>query len=61
MSKTHKNSFFTPSGLRAMVDCVMVKQMKQYEVVAKFNVLTQTVRKWIKRFREEGGSGLEDR
>ena len=44
-----------------MVDCVLVKKMKQYEVVAKFNVHTQTVRKWVKLFKEEGESGLEDR
>ena len=61
MSKTHKNSIFTPSGRRAMVDCALVKKMKQYEVVAKLNVYIQTVRKWGKRFKEEGESGLEDR
>ena len=44
-----------------MVDCILVKKMKQYEVLAKFNVHTQTVRKWVKRFKEEGESGLEDR
>ena len=61
MSKTHKNSILSLSGRRAMVDCVLVKKMKQYEVAAKFNVHTQTVRKWVKRFKEEGESGLEDR
>ena len=35
--------------------------MKQYEVAEKFNVHSQTVRKWVKRFKEEGESGLEDR
>ena len=61
MSKTHKNSILTPSGRRAMVDCILVKKMKQYEVAKKFNVHTQTVRKWVKRFKKEGESGLEDR
>ena len=34
--------------------------MKQYEIVAKFRVHTQTVRKSVKRIRKEGESGLED-
>lgn len=35
--------------------------MKQYELVAKFNLHTRIVRKWLKCFKEEGESGLEDR
>ena len=44
-----------------MVDCALVKKKKQYEVAAKLNVHIQTVRKWAKRFKEEGESGLDDR
>ena len=61
MSKTDKNSIFTLSSQRAMVDCVLVKKMKLYKFVAKFNVHTQTVGKWVKRLKEEGEPGLEDR
>ena len=56
-SKTHKNSILTPSGRRAMVDCALVKKMKQYEVVAKLNVHNQTLRKWVKRFNPDYSSG----
>ena len=38
--KTPKNSILPQSGRRAMDDCILVKKMKQYEVVAKFNVHT---------------------
>ena len=44
-----------------MVDCVLVKNIKQYKVAAKFNVHTQTVKRWVKRFKKEGESGLDDR
>ena len=44
-----------------MVDCVLVKKMKQYEVAAKFNVHNQIVRKWVEHFKEEGETDQEDR
>ena len=44
-----------------MVDCVLVQKIKQYKVAAKFNIHTQTVRKWVKRFKKEGELGLENR
>lgn len=34
--------------------------MKQYEIVAKFRVHTQTVRNSVRRIRKEGESCLED-
>ena len=61
MSKTQKCSIVTPSDWGALVDCVLIQQIEQYELVAKFNAHTQTVRKWVKRIRKEGESGLEDR
>lgn len=53
MSKTQRSSIVTPSDRRAMVDCVLVKEMKRYEIVAKFNVHTRTVRKEVKRIQGE--------
>ena len=32
-----------------------------FATAEKFNVTPATVRKWVKRFKEEGESGLEDR
>ena len=60
MSKTHKNLILTPSDRRPMVDCVLVKKMKQYVKEAMFNLHPRTVKKWLRRFKEEGESGVED-
>ena len=35
--------------------------MKQYEAATKYNAHTQAVRKWVKRFKKEGETGLEER
>ena len=45
----------------SFVDCVLVKKIKQYQVEAKFIEGTQTVKKWVKHFKEEGDLSLENR
>lgn len=57
---THKNAPMTPTGRLRMVREVMAgRQVK--EVAKSFQVDRKTVRKWVKRFRAAGGTGLEDR
>lgn len=44
-----------------MVDAVLSKQLTPTEASLKFGVSTNTVRKWKKRFEQEGMAGLQDR
>ena len=50
-----------PRGRRRMVDCVLVKKGSVEATAERFQVDAKTVRKWMRRFREEGVGGLQDR
>ena len=56
----HKNARLTPRGREHMVNLVIGGQTPE-AVAAAVGVCPRTVRKWLRRFREEGLAGLQDR
>ena len=56
----HKNARLTPRGREHMVNMVLGGQTPQ-AVAAAVGVCPRTVRKWLRRFQEEGLAGLQDR
>ena len=56
----HKNARLTPRGREHMLSMVLGGQTPQ-AVAAAVGVCPRTVRKWLRRFREEGLAGLQDR
>jgi transposase InsO family protein len=56
----HKNARLTPYCRGLMVGKVL-QGRAQIEVAAELGVSVRTVRKWLKRFQEEGPDGLVDR
>jgi transposase InsO family protein len=56
----HKNARLTPKG-RALLVRRLESGQHQVDVAQAMGVSLRTVRKWLKRFREEGVEGLEDR
>ena len=56
----HQNARLTPHCRALLVERVMRGQGKQ-QVAAQFRVSLATVYKWLRRYRAEGGSGLQDR
>lgn len=58
---THKNARLTPRGRALLVDRVLVQGLRAQEAAQAAGVDVRTVYKWLKRYREEGRPGLEDR
>ncbi len=58
---SHKNARLTFVRRREMVADVLERDMERTEASIKFGVSTRTVSKWVRRFEEEGESGLYDR
>ena len=56
----HKNARLTPPGRERMVSMVAGGQTPQ-AVSEAVGVCPRTVRKWLKRFKTEGLTGLQDR
>lgn len=56
----HKNARLTPRGREHMVNLVLGGQRPE-AVAAAVGVCPRTLRKWLRRFREEGLAGLQDR
>ena len=56
----HPNARLTPLARRELVDEVL-GGVSQAEVARRFRVSRATVAKWVRRFREFGEAGLEDR
>lgn len=56
----HKNAPLTPRGREHMVNMVLGGQTPE-AVAEAVGVCPRTVRKWLRRFREEGLAGLQDR
>ena len=44
-----------------MVEMVLIEKKTKVAAAEKFNFTPATVRKWVKRLKEEGESGIEDR
>ena len=57
----HSNALLTPLGRLAMVRRVVVRKQKIGRVARDVGVSRQTVRKWVRRYLEEGKTGLRDR
>jgi transposase InsO family protein len=58
---THQNARLTPKGREEMVRTVVQGGLTPAAAVRRFNTTEKTVRKWVKRFRQEGVPGLRDR
>lgn len=58
---THKNARLTPKGREAMVRAVVDDGLSPAAAARRFNTTPRTVAKWVERFREQGGDGLQDR
>ena len=56
----HKNARLTPHCRGLLVERVL-KGHSQREVALQLGVSVPTVRKWLKRYRNEGAAGLQDR
>jgi transposase InsO family protein len=57
----HKNAPLTPAGRESMVRRVVEGRQTPQAVSEAVGVCPRTVRKWVKRYREEGVAGLKDR
>src|SRR6266567_991968 len=59
--KLHSNARTCPHGRALIVSRVTDGGQKPTAVALEFRVTERTVRKWLKRFRAEGATGLTDR
>lgn len=57
----HRRAALTPLGRRVLVERVLVLGWTQASTAASAGVSRATVAKWVKRYRDEGLPGLEDR
>jgi len=57
----HKNAQLTPLSRAELVRRVLEEGQTPKAVATAFGVCPGTVRKWVKRFQEEGPKGLQDR
>ncbi len=57
----HRRAVLTPLGRRILVERVLVEGWTQAAVADGTGVSRATVGKWVKRYRDEGLPGLEDR
>lgn len=59
--KLHGNARTCPKSRRLLVERVLVEEWSVAAAAAAAGVSERTVWRWLKRFREEGERGLEDR
>jgi len=57
----HKHARLTARGREILVRRVLAEGHTVTEAGEAFGISRQTVRKWVRRFREEGVAGLQDR
>ena len=57
----HKNAPLTPIGRAEMVSRVVERGWSAQRTAEAFGISTNTVRKWVRRFLDEGDAGLKDR
>ena len=57
----HQNARLTPRSREVVVQRVVVEHQRVRAVARDFAVSEKTIRKWVSRFRAEGGQGLLDR
>ena len=58
---SHKNARLTPHGRELLVRRVLEQGLRPEEAAQAMGVSVRTAYKWLKRFREEGRQGLQDR
>ncbi|MBF7054602.1 helix-turn-helix domain-containing protein, partial [Halomonas sp. KAO] len=58
---THKNARLTPHGRALLAARVIDEGLRPRDVAQAQGVSVRTVYKWVRRFREEGQEGLQDR
>jgi transposase InsO family protein len=59
--KLHRNAKLVPAARRLLVDRVHLEKWSVKDAAAAAGVSRRTAYKWLKRFEEEGESGLRDR
>ncbi len=59
MNNHHKNARTTPHIRALIVDRALRKQQPVRDIASTFGISTHTVYKWLARYREAGGAGLE--
>ena len=57
----HTKAKLTPFGRRLLVDRIVVEQWPVATAAEAVGVSRQTAYRWLRRYREEGPTGLEDR
>lgn len=57
----HRNARLTPRGRQLLVDRVRIQGMPVAHVAKAMGISRQCAHRWVKRFDQEGLSGLEDR
>lgn len=58
---SHKNARLTPHGRALLVRRVLEEGLRPVEVAQAMGVSRRTVHKWLRRYREEGLAGLQNR
>lgn len=58
---SHRNARLTPRGRLLLVERVRVQGMPVAHVAKAMDISRQCAHRWVRRFDEEGPSGLEDR
>lgn len=58
---SHKNARLTPRGRALLVERILEHGLRPEEAAQSAGVSVRTAYKWLRRFREEGESGLMDR
>lgn len=57
----HARAKLTVLGRRLLVERVLIDGWKPADAAKAMGVSRQTAYKWLRRFRDEGAAGLEDR
>ena len=57
----HKNARLTPKGRETLVHRIIEERTPVKKAAQKAGVSVQTARKWLRRSRQEGSAGLQDR
>ncbi|AKC78177.1 integrase [Xanthomonas arboricola] len=57
----HKHARLSPRGRALLVDRILVQGLRVEEAAHAAGVSVRTAYKWLKRFKEEGAQGLDDR
>src|SRR5690606_4017570 len=57
----HKHARLSPRGRALLVDRILAQGLRVEEAAKAAGVSVRTAYKWLKRFREEGVEGLNDR